>query len=94
MVQNTGKTLRTDTLKPVNIPEPVPVVEDSSGLPVAVRTARRHAVKVIEDRWRLDDEWWRSEPVSRLYYAVLLSSGQRLVLYKDLAAGGWYRQEY
>jgi hypothetical protein len=94
VVQDTGKTLRADTLRPVNVPEAVPVTEDAAGLPVAVKTARRQAVKVIEDRWRLDDEWWRGEPVSRLYYAVLLASGQRLVLYKDLISGGWYRQEY
>jgi hypothetical protein len=48
----------------------------------------------IEDRWRIDDEWWRAEPVSRLYYNVLLVSGQRLVLYKDLITGDWYEQEY
>ena len=102
MVQNSGKTLCTDTFKPVNLPEPVRVEESASkgppgktsseGRPLAVRTPRRQAVKSIEDRWRIDDEWWRSEPVSRLYYAVLLSSGQRLVIYKDLINGQWYRQ--
>ena len=84
MVQNSGKTLCADTFKPVNLPEPVQVEEDRSGLPLAVRMPRRQAVTAIEDRWRIDDEWWRSEPVSRLYYAVLFASGQRLVLYKDL----------
>ena len=95
MVQDTGKTLRTDTYRTVNVPEPVRVEEDpSSGLPLAVRAPRRQAVKNVEDRWRIDDEWWRREPVSRLYYEVLLVSGQRLVLYKDLVTGGWYRQSY
>ena len=60
--------------------------------PVALRTKRRQPVQAIDDRWRLDDEWWRSEPVSRMYYAVRLVSGQKLVLYKDLIGGGWYRQ--
>ena len=94
MVQDTGKTLRTDTYRPVNIPEPVNVEEDPSGLPLAVRTPRRQAIKTIEDRWRIDDEWWRREPVSRLYYEVLLASGQRLILYKDLINNCWYRQSY
>jgi hypothetical protein len=44
--------------------------------------------------WRIDDEWWRAEPVSRRYYNVLLTSGQRLVLYKDIITGNWYEQEY
>ncbi len=94
MVADTGKTIRTDTLKPVNLPEPVQVAEDSSGLPVAVKTKRRQAIIAIEDRWRIDDEWWRREPVSRLYYAVRVASGQRLVLVKNLTDNGWYRQSY
>jgi hypothetical protein len=68
--------------------------EDASGLPLAVRMKRRQAIAAIEDKWRLDDEWWRAEAISRLYYNVLLTSGQRLVLYKDLVTGGWYQQGY
>jgi hypothetical protein len=70
----------------------VSVEEDGSGLPVAVRLARRQLVAAIEDRWRIDDEWWRDEPVSRLYYTVLTVSGQRMVLYKDLKSSNWYQQ--
>jgi hypothetical protein len=58
------------------------------------RVVRKQAVKSIEDRWRIDDEWWRAVPLSRLYYAVLFHSGQRLVLYKDLVSGQWYKQGY
>jgi hypothetical protein len=94
VVENTGKTLRADTYKPVNTPEALQVEEDASGLPVAVKGKRRQTIMSIEDRWRLDDEWWRAAPVSRLYYNVLLASGQRLVLYKDLVTGGWYQQDY
>jgi len=94
MVEDTGKTLRADAGKPVNTPEPLKVEEDASGLPVAVKIKRRQAVATIEDKWRIDDEWWRAAPISRLYYNVLLASGQRLVLYKDLVSGGWYMQEY
>jgi len=70
------------------------VEETAAGLPAAVRLKRRQAVATIEDKWRIDDEWWRAELVSRLYYNVLLASGQRLVLYKDLVTGKWYEQEY
>jgi hypothetical protein len=94
MVQNTGKTPRTDTIKPVNLPEPVHVQEGPDGIPVALKTKRRQAITAIEDRWRIDDEWWRSESVSRLYYAVTLDSGQRLVLSKNLIDNRWYRQSY
>ena len=94
MVENSGKTLRADTYRPVNAPEAVEVEEDSSAFPYAVKIPRRQAVVAINDRWRIDDEWWRREPVSRLYYEVLLASGQRLVLYKDLTDDCWYRQSY
>ncbi|MBN1188634.1 MAG: hypothetical protein JXA46_02680 [Dehalococcoidales bacterium] len=93
MVQDPGKALRTDSLKPVNIPGLVEVEEDSRGLPATVRLKRKQAVAAIEDRWRIDDEWWRGEEaISRLYIAVIFSSGQRLVLYKDLIRDCWYRQ--
>jgi hypothetical protein len=92
MVEDTGKTVCAGSLKPVNQPEPEKVEEDTAGRPVALRTKRRQPVQAIDDRWRLDDEWWRSEPISRMYYAVRLVSGQKLLLYKDLIGGGWYRQ--
>ncbi len=65
-----------------------------SGLPLVVKIKRRQKIIAIEDRWRIDDEWWRTEPVSRLYYAVILASGQRLVLSKNLIDNCWYRQSY
>jgi hypothetical protein len=97
VVPDTGKTLRADAGRPVNAPEPVRVEEDDSGLPAAVvAKRRRQMVAAVEDRWRLDDEWWRPDSigVSRLYFSVRLASGHRLVLYKDLATGEWYRQGY
>jgi hypothetical protein len=94
VVPDTGKTLRADAYKPLNTPEALKVEEDAAGLPVAVKLKRRQAVATIEDKWRLDDEWWRAGPVSRMYYNVLLASGQRLVLYKDLVTGKWFQQEY
>ena len=94
MVADTGKTLHSDTTKPVNLPEPLSVEENSAGLPTAVRLKRRQAIIAIEDCWRIDYEWWRSEPVSRLYYTVILASGQRMVLSKNLIDKCWYRQSY
>lgn len=94
MVKNTGKTLCPDAFRPVNLPEPMRVEEDRKGQPRAVQTPRRQQVIAIEDMWRLDDEWWRLEPVSRMYYVMQLASGQRIVVYRDLPSGKWYRQSY
>ena len=92
MVENSGKTSGSGTYQPVNLPEPVTVEEDASGLPKAIVMRPRQIIMSIEDKWRIDDEWWRSESISRLYYSVLLKSGLRRVLFKDLIAGGWYKQ--
>ena len=92
MVENTGKTLCPDAFKPVNLPEAVGVEENAAGEPSAVQTNRRQTVKSIEDRWRLDDEWWRSEEISRMYYVLVMAGGQRMVVFKDLMKGDWWRQ--
>jgi hypothetical protein len=94
VVPDTGETLRTGAYRPLNVPEPLPVAEDAAGRPVALTGRHRQAVAAVEDKWRIDDEWWRREMVARHYFTVRLTSGQRLVLYKDLAGGGWYRQSY
>jgi len=94
MVEDTGKAPRTGTLKRVNEPEPLSIIEGAGGLPEALENRGRRRIAAIEDSWRIDDEWWRSSPVSRIYYAVTLSTGQRLVIYKDLIKNCWYRQEY
>ncbi len=86
------KILGTGVTKALNQPEPVFIEENSSGLPTAVRLKQRHSILSIEDCWRIDDEWWRNEPVSRLYYAVILDSGRRIILYKNLIDKKWYRQ--
>lgn len=94
MVQDTGKAPGAGAFRPVNAPEPAHVEEDARGFPIALRGRRRQAVTAIGDRWRVDDEWWRAGPLSRLYFSVLLDSGQRLVIFKDLIDGRWYRQAY
>ncbi|MFC2039971.1 hypothetical protein ACFLTW_02190 [Chloroflexota bacterium] len=70
------------------------MAEDKAGLPVALGGKRRQRIEAVDDCWRIDDEWWRGEAVSRLYHHVRLASGQRLVIYKDLTCGRWHRQTY
>jgi hypothetical protein len=94
MVPDSGKALRADALRPVNLPEPLEVEEDAAGRPAAVSLGRRLPVEAMEDAWRVDDEWWRPRALSRLYYAVILGNGRRLTVFKDLADGRWYHQSY
>ncbi len=53
----------------------------------------RLAVAVVQDRWRIDDEWWR-KPIARLYFSLLLEDGRTLNIYCDLVTGRWFQQNY
>jgi len=97
MVEDTGTALRAGACRAVNLPEPVRVREDASGLPLSLQGkgwALRGKITAVDDCWRIDDEWWRTGPVSRLYCSVRVASGNRLVLYRDLLTGEWYKQSY
>ena len=78
----------------VNEPREIQVGEDRLANPFVVFVPQPQTVTLINDKWRIDDEWWRREPVSRMYYDVLLASGKQLVIFKDLVSGRWYRQNY
>jgi hypothetical protein len=92
MVTLSRASLGTGRLQFLNEPSDIRV-EHQDGEPVAVawQRGRREVTEVLE-RWRIDDEWWRSRPVSRLYYAVLLEGGKRLEIYRDLVDDRWYAQ--
>jgi hypothetical protein len=94
VVKDTGKTLHPVAFKSVNTPETVEVEESPTGLPMALGGKRKQVIVSIDDRWRIDDEWWRVEPLSRMYFAIMLASGQKLVVFKNLINNRWYRQSY
>ncbi len=94
MVQDTGKAPGTGAIKPLDEPVPVKVKIDSEGRPVSVRLGRWLQVAAPQDRWRIDDEWWRERPISRLYHKVLLEDGREITIFHDLITDSWYRQGY
>jgi hypothetical protein len=57
------------------------------------------AVEAVQDRWRIDDEWWRETAVSRMYYELRLEGERVVTVYRELGAagakeGGWWLQRY
>jgi len=94
MFSSNKKMLGTGTSKPLNMPEALFVEQNASGSPVAIRLKQYHKIIAIEDCWRIDDEWWRSAPVSRVYYALILDSGRKMILCKNLIDDKWYQQTY
>jgi len=88
--------MRTKTAeRRLNEPRPIEVIADRSGEPLAVILGgRRLAVAQVQDRWRIDDEWWRPPPVSRVYWQVELEDGSVVTVHQDLVSGRWARQDY
>jgi hypothetical protein len=82
-------------LHPLDAPIAVPVTVNGDGRPTSVQVGREAlAVASIEDRWRLMDEWWREEPISRDYFEVLLEDGRRATIFHDNLTKSWWRQRY
>ena len=85
----------TATLRPLNAPSPLKVDLNAEGQVVALwrqgrLTPRR--IAAVQDRWRIDDEWWREHPIARMYFSLLLDDGTLLTVYHDLAADAWFEQ--
>lgn len=94
MVAHTRAAARGDRLRPLNQAKPIQVEADESGEPRTLVLGReRLAVAAVQDRWRIDDEWWR-KPICRLYCSLLLENGRVVTLHRDLVSGRWYRQAY
>jgi len=95
VVTDTGATGGPGRVRPLNRPRPLQVEADGDGLPAAVWLAGcRCAVEAVLERWRIDDEWWRPRPVSRLYCRLALVDGRVVTVYRDLLSGRWAQQAY
>lgn len=95
MVAHTRTPARPHRLRPLREPRPVGVEADGEGRPVAVvLRGERLRVAEVQDVWRIDDEWWRERPVSRLYFSLLLEDGRVATVYRDLVNGWWFQQKF
>jgi hypothetical protein len=95
MVAHAGAAGGPGRLRPLNRPRPLRVEAGEDGRPTAVwLSGHRHAVEAVLEVWRIDDEWWRQRPVSRVYYSLLLENGRTTTVYRDLVSGRWARQVY
>ena len=82
-------------LRPLNQPRAVEIETDEGGVPVTIVVSKiRRAVESVLETWRIDDEWWRVQRVSRTYWRLLLEDGRTVDVYLDLVRDRWYRQAY
>ncbi len=95
MVADSGATVGFRRIRSLNQPKPLQVEVDGEGQPAAVYLSkRRRRTETVLETWRIDDEWWRDQPVSRLYFRMMLEDGRMLTIYRDLLSGQWARQQY
>ncbi len=95
MVAHSRKTFGASRIRPLNRPENLRVDADVVGRPRAVYVSKRRlAVEEVLETWRIDDEWWREQPVSRVYARLLLEDGRTLTAYRDLTRNRWMKQTY
>lgn len=80
-------------LRALHRPSPIEV-ELANGVLAAVHLGRRVTVEETLEVWRIDDEWWRDQPIAREYQRVLLKDGRTVDVFRDLATGRWFRQAY
>ncbi|MCH7620334.1 MAG: hypothetical protein IH870_00385 [Chloroflexi bacterium] len=94
MVQNSRTASGPGYLRPLNAPVPVRVKESPSQHPNSlVLDGRAIEIASIADTWEINDEWWRGQPIARLYYRVVTREGRHLTIFRDLVDGQWYRQK-
>jgi len=94
MVKDSRTAVRTDRLRPLAGPRRIAVQADGRGRPRAVLYEGTLRDVAVQDRWRIDDEWWRERPVSRMYFRLQLAEGRVITVYRDLAGGDWWEQRY
>jgi hypothetical protein len=88
-------TVSARRLRRLNTPVRVAVRADATGLPRAVLLkGTRRTVEAVQEQWRVDEGWWRTQPVSRHYYRLVLAGGREVTVYRDLCEGGWWMQRY
>ena len=93
MVSNTGKKTGFSASRPLNVPKAIQMIRSPENLPHQIgREPHIFLVKQIQDKWRIDDEWWREESISRMYYQCLLGNSEIAVVFQDLLTNKWYQQ--
>ena len=73
----------------LSVPARVAVRAAPDGRPLAVGGRE---VDAIREAWLIEDRWWTDEPLRRRYWEVVTTDGRDVVIFDDLARGGWYVQ--
>lgn len=68
----------------------VQVETGPDGVPIRLRLdGTAHGEVGICNRWRVDDDWWRT-PVARAYFKLVTRDGLLCTVYLDELRGTWH----
>ena len=71
------------------VPRAAAVRAAPDGRPLVVE---RRYVDAVRESWLIEDRWWTDSPVRRRYWEVVTTCGRDVVVFHDLARGGWFVQ--
>lgn len=76
--------------KRLNDPHPIRVRAGARGMPLTIEGRR---VDAVRESWLVEDRWWTGDdPVRRRYWEVVTDDGRSIVVFRDIARGGWFSQ--
>jgi hypothetical protein len=67
----------------LNLPRRARVRTSPGGAPVEVDG---RAIELVRESWLVEDRWWSERPLQRRYWELLSTSGQDIVVFRDLGA--------
>jgi len=95
MVSHPGRTPDPRRIRRLKPPHAIEVEADGDGTPLRLRlTIGWQEVELVRRPWRIDQHWWRSDPIGRVYYRLTPPDGPVMTIYHDLTGDAWFRQEY
>jgi len=88
MARKSRRTTSTNTA----VPMPIKVQEDVDLRPLALALdGETIGVESIDNRCEVEEDWWKDNPVVRIYYQVTLEDGRQQTIFRNMVHGGWYR---
>ena len=95
MVGNTGRAADPRRIRRLKPPRAIEIEEGEGGRPLRVLLHGVWSnVQPAHRPWRIDQYWWRADPIRRIYYRLEIENGPPLTVYYDEVAKAWFRQEY
>ncbi len=95
MVGDTRAASDTRRIRRLKTPRTLEVEASEAGVPLRLRFGGAWQETVMARQpWRIDQQWWRENGISRIYFRVTPEDRPPLTIYHDLISGEWFRQEY